>query len=65
MKCTTTKTDNNGIVFYGMICECGNDTLRIDDITTNEKSITELCRKIERGNVTMVTVMDIINDFME
>ena len=65
MKCTTTKTEYDGIAFYGVICDYGMERIQIKDITTNEKSLKELCRKIEKGNVTPVTLMDIINDFME
>ena len=35
MKCTTTKTEYDGIVFYGIVCDYGSERIQIDDITSN------------------------------
>lgn len=65
MNYTLTQTVHSGIVFYGLKYSVDGVEKRIDDISTDKKSVAELCVKLTRGKVTEITLLDIIQDFME
>ena len=65
MDFTVTQTIHSGIAFYGIKYVCDGVEKRLDDISTDKNAVTELCVKLKRGKVTEITLMDIIQDFME
>ena len=58
-----TKTIHNECSFYGLKCDEKN--IRIDDISSDIDAIEVLCSELEMGSVSIVNIMDIIEDFME
>ena len=64
MECTLTKTNHGRITFYGVSCKLRDTTICFDDLSSDISAVKELCDRLERGEITEITLFDIIDDFM-
>lgn len=64
MSYTLTQTEHSSITFYGIKYEGEDGTLYVPDICSDRQSLALLCEKLSKGDVTLVTLMDIIQDFI-
>ncbi len=49
---------------YGVAVSLGDETARVEHITADREAAEHLMHMLERGRVTPVTLLDVVEDFM-